>query len=97
MCFLYFKNTYKPFKYFVNFFGLSNDNIVNNENEYEKIIRAYKNLKKDDFIRQEFLNFIARGGKLFAVGNASASLPENTSAIPVESNLKLSPELLLKH
>ncbi len=58
---------------------------------------AYKNLKKDDFIRQEFLNFMARGGKLFAVGNASASLPENTSAIPVESNLKLSPELLLKH
>lgn len=46
--FLYFKNTYKPFKYFVNFFGLSNDNIVNNENEYEKIIRAYKNLKNEN-------------------------------------------------
>ncbi|MBQ4110567.1 MAG: AraC family transcriptional regulator [Clostridia bacterium] len=45
---LYIKNTYKPFKYFVNFFGLSNDNIVNNENEYEKIIRAYKNLKSEN-------------------------------------------------
>ena len=45
---LYIKNTYKPFKYFVNFFGLSNDNIVNNENEYEKIIRAYKNLKNEN-------------------------------------------------
>ena len=58
---------------------------------------VYKNLKKDDFIRQEFLNFMARGGKLFIAGNASAALPENTSAIPVENNQALTPELLLKH
>ena len=56
-----------------------------------------KNLKKDDFIRQEFLNFMARGGKLFIAGNASAALPGNTSAIPVENNQALTPELLLKH
>ena len=58
---------------------------------------AYKKLKKDDFIRQEFLNFMVRGGKLFVVGNASNALPAQAAGIPVESNQKLTPELLLKH